>query len=457
MDDYLDVISSFAARTAYVDIPVAAREAAKLVLLDTLGGMLASSVLPESEGFARLATSSSPGQPCTLVGFEHSASARYAAMVNATTACSFETDEGNRLGGGHPAIHVVPAALARAEELHASGEQLLTSLTVAYEVMSRLASGASARWPIHSHGTHGSPGSAVATVLYDRPDASRIRRIINLAACMSPATTWEACFDGGTVRNLYPAMSTFLGMLAVELDGIGYSGSNDGPTDVFGAIFGGGEYDTQRVVSGLGEQWRVTTNYFKLHFSCAFTHPPLDALFAILQQRPFSADEVERITVHGPRVATYLSGFMPSNMLAAKFNIPFALAVAVVRRSTGIESFLDEARTDPAINALASRVEVIPDPAKEPRAYGDLGTSLVTVYLRGGDVLTQEVAIPRGDALNPADSSVLIDKFRRLAGLRLAPDAAERIIDLVLAIDRVADVTELGAALRPRVVAAKVG
>ena len=34
-----------------------------------------------------------------------------ATFTNATAGVALEMDEGNRLGGGHPAIHVVPGAL----------------------------------------------------------------------------------------------------------------------------------------------------------------------------------------------------------------------------------------------------------------------------------------------------------------------------------------------------------
>jgi 2-methylcitrate dehydratase PrpD len=448
MAGYLDTISSFVANARHENIPEPARAAGRLILLDTLGGMLAGSTLAESKGYARLAVASSPVRTSTLVGFHDGAAARWAAMVNATAACSFETDEGNRFGGGHPAIHVVPAALARAEELHASGKKLLTAIVVAYEVMSRLAAGATPRWPVHSHGTHGSPGAAIASVIYERPEAARVRRLINLAACMTPATTWQACFDGGTVRNLWPGLSAFLGMLAVELEPLGYAGSNDGPADIFGDILGAGGYDPERVVEGLGEDWRVTRNYFKLHFACAYTHPSLDAVLALLARRPFSAAEVERITIAGPKVATYLSGFTPSNMLAAKFSIPYAVAATVVRRSTGIASFLDEARADPAIAALAERVEVIADRERDPSGFGDRGRYLVTLRLRDGATLSEEAGIARGDAANPVSAEVEVQKFRDLASMRLGPEAVARVENLTLGVERVRDVSELGVALR---------
>ena len=44
-----------------------------------------------------------------------------ATLTNAAAGVALEIDEGNRLGGGHPAIHVIPGALAVAEERGAGG------------------------------------------------------------------------------------------------------------------------------------------------------------------------------------------------------------------------------------------------------------------------------------------------------------------------------------------------
>src|SRR4030095_16358738 len=47
-----------------------------------------------------------------------------AALANGTAGVSLEMDEGNRWGGGHPAIHVLPATLAVAEELEHGGHDV---------------------------------------------------------------------------------------------------------------------------------------------------------------------------------------------------------------------------------------------------------------------------------------------------------------------------------------------
>ena len=72
-------------------------------------------------------------------------------------------DEGNRLGGGHAAIHVIPPALAVAEEVGASGRQFLESVIVGYETTSRIGTGTLVNSEVHSHGTWGTIGATAAT------------------------------------------------------------------------------------------------------------------------------------------------------------------------------------------------------------------------------------------------------------------------------------------------------
>jgi 2-methylcitrate dehydratase PrpD len=443
MADYLDEIAAFAADTRYEDIPPAAIEAGKWILLDTIGGMLAGSTLAETRKLAELAARRSGRPVSTLVGFHEQADPLYAAMVNSTSACSYETDEGNRMGGGHPAIHVIPPALAEAEAMHASGKQLLETLIVSYEVMSRLAAGGSpSRWPVHSHGTHGSPGSAAAVAHLRGHDVGSMRRVLGLAACMSPATTWQVCFEGATVRNLFSAESCLLGMMAVDLEACGYTGAADGPAEMFGQVLGRGSYDTERVLRDLGSEWRVTTNYFKLHASCAITHPALDATFDILARHPLTPDEIAAVEVHTGGIAAHLAYNDPANMLSAKFSFPYSVAAAVVLRDTGIESFRVPALDDPAIRVLAKRVTVHDDPKWSAHSPAPRATR-VEIRLKSGELLKSETRIVRGDAANPVDRAVLLEKFRFPASQRCGDAAAEAVCESVMNIDRTSDVATL--------------
>ncbi len=168
------------------------------------------------------------------------------------------------MGGGHPSIHVTPAAIAVGEERGSNGKQVLESIIAAYEVTSRIGGATTSRHEIHSHGTWGTIGAAVATARLMGFNAAEVRQSINLAASMSPANTWTPCFEGATVRNLYPGRANFQGILAANLSRCGFTGIADGPADIYSTVLGQG-FDSEQAVAGLGQpgEYRIQENYFK--------------------------------------------------------------------------------------------------------------------------------------------------------------------------------------------------
>ena len=145
MPAYLDKLSEFVCETRLEFLKPSTLISAKSVVLDTIGAMLAGSYLPENKKLALLAAKTGGHGSATLVGQSGSAPAVFATLSNATAGVALELDEGNRHGGGHAAIHVVPAALAIAEELGSSGKDFLESVIVGYEVTSRIGTGTSVR------------------------------------------------------------------------------------------------------------------------------------------------------------------------------------------------------------------------------------------------------------------------------------------------------------------------
>src|SRR5260370_41405481 len=85
-----------------------------------------------------MAAQRAPHGASTLVGHGLKSDSLLATLTNAAGGVALEMDEGNRLGGGHPAIHVIPGALAVAEEMGADGPRLLEAVIAGYEGGSRL-------------------------------------------------------------------------------------------------------------------------------------------------------------------------------------------------------------------------------------------------------------------------------------------------------------------------------
>ena len=443
MPDYLDRLSRFVCDTHLEDLDPSTVTAARIVVLDTLGAMLGGSRLPENEKLAQLVTRTCGQGPATLLGQAGSAPAVFAAMSNATAGVALEMDEGNRLGGGHAAIHVLPAALAIAEERNASGKEFLESVIAGYEVTSRIGTGTKVKKMVHSHGTWGTIGSAVATAKLMGFDQAQTTGAINLAASMSPANTWTPCLEGATIRNLYPGRSGFQGIMAAQLTLCGFTGLEDGPSDIYNTLLGE-SFDAEAVVQELGVPgaYRIQQNYFKLHACCLYNHPVLDGVQTLLDRESFSAGDVERIKVEAPALATIMTDPEPENMLAAKFSLPYAVATAVVHRITDITAFYPEMLRDPETLALARRVDIVADPEMDLRRY-DYPAARVAVSLKDGRTLTEDVTAHHGDAQNPASWEELLGKFNFLAQDVLGEEGAAHVVETVGHLDTLGNIRDL--------------
>ena len=446
MEDYLDHLSDFAAGITYDKLSESARTTAAAVVMDTLGAMVAGSRIPENANLARFAAEASNGGSAALLGHSLKAQPMMAALSNATAGVSLEMDEGTRLGGGHPSIHVFPGALAVAEDMGLSGAKLAEGLVAGYEVLSRIGGATAARPNVHSHGTWGTIGTAVAVARLMDFDPPRMRQVINLAASMSPANTWTPCFEGATIRNVYPGRSGMQGILAVQLQQCGYTPLQDAPTDVYTTILGDA-FDTAAAVAGLGqERLRIEQNYFKFHACCLYNHPVLDAVESLVNREDFNHGDVDQINVTTVPFAVRMAQDYPTNMLSAKFHVPYAVAALLVKGRTDITAFYPESVGDGAIRHLAQRVTVTPN-AEMSMQQTDRPCATVSVTLKNGITLSESATFVRGDFERRRSHQELEDKFRFLTSEILGQAKTEQTIKLVAALEDIHNVRDITALL----------
>ena len=445
MGDYLDKLSEFVAETRYKDLSQEAVAAVRDVMLDTVGAIVAGSRLPENTEFAKVTARRSGSATATIFGHPLKAEPMLATLVNATAGVALEMDEGNRFGGGHPGIHSLPGAVAVAEEIGANGQQLIESVLVGYEVESRVGGATRPRPNVHSHGHWGTIGTAAAVAKLHSYTPNQVRAVINLAASMSPANTWTTAFKGATIRNLYSGRSGFQGILAVHLYECGFTGLDDAPADIFGTILGE-SFDPEAAVKGLGDEYRIQQNYFKFHACCRINHPALDAVLEARHQEGFALDEVKAVDIVTRRMLEGMLGEYPSNMLGAKFNVPYAVAAAIVRDGTDVTAYYPEAINDGRIRDLAGKVQVKTDPALST-GRDDEPTARAIIRLKDGRVLEGATTIVRGDYGNRVPRQQLLDKFRFLNDEILGLEGAQAVVNAVDRLEHLSDVQELTALL----------
>ena len=447
MVNYLDELARFAVGTTFEDLSSDAVDAARDVTLDTLGAITAGMEEPENSRLASWAAENMLPAVSGIIATPYRASPMAAALVNSTAGVALEMDEGNRFGGGHPAIHVLPGLLAVAEQAGASGKEFITALVVGYEVTSRLGGATAARENVHSHGHWGAPGTAAAIARLRGWPAEDVRGVINLAASMSPANTWTNAFEGATVRNLYPGRSSMQGVLSVDLYRCGFTALDDAPSDVYGSILGE-SFDPEAAVAGLGGEYRIQQNYFKLHACCRYNHATLDAVLDAIADASIAPDEIEAVMVSVPWMLEGMLGGYPRNMLAAKFNVPYAVAAALVTGRTDITVFRPEVIAQPSVRDVFDRVSVKVGNAMRQQAATSPGAR-VEISTRDGGALTAAVTSIRGDYGSRIPRSDIVDKFVYLVEPVLGASRTQGALERIDSLERVEDMRAVVEALAP--------
>ena len=156
---------------------------------------------------------------------------------NATAGVALEVDEGNRWGGGHPSIHVLPGLLAVAEEIGADGRGCWGARRGLRGVVAH--GGRHRAAPQRPHPRHVGDGRAPRSPWRSSSSSTRRRSPGHEPRGLDePGQSWVPCFEGATIRNLYPGRSGLQGVLAVHLHRCGFTAPADAPADIYGAILG---------------------------------------------------------------------------------------------------------------------------------------------------------------------------------------------------------------------------
>lgn len=413
-------------------------EAARLLVLDWLGSALAGLGTDTGRIFLEYARLQPAGK-VTLLGLAEGRSVEVAALCNGALSHIVEMDDVERQSVTHPGAVVVPAALAVAERVGASGLDLLAAVVTGYEVMVRVGSAVGAEHYYHFHNTStcGVFGAAAAAGWLLDLDRERLVWALGNAGTQASGL-WQFNDEGALTKSLHPGRAAANGVLAATLSRLGLSGARkilEGERGFFAGLAPRG--DPQQVVAHLGEPGqplRVQRISVKPHASCRHTHAAIDAALALRAQLPLDA------AIAAVQISTYKAALTlcdkpdPRTLADAKFSLQFCVAAALARGQVGLAEFSDAALADNAVRALLPRVAVAVDPTREA-AYPGCWSAAVRVTLADSRTFQAAQERPKGDPENPLTAPELEAKFRGLAASGGVADAQiERLLDWLRAL-----------------------
>ena len=311
----------------YDELPGPVRDRVPVVLSDLLGVTVAGAGTPEMA--ALLDAWPAPPGPHALPGSTLRSTPETVALLGAVAACSQELDEGNSHAVGHPAAHVVFAAVAAAQQAEhpVAGAELLAAIAGGYEVAARFGHAVrrDPRW--HTHGHWGVTGAAFAAARVLGATSEQVEAAVDASTGLMTVAPWDAVLAGDVTRNLWMGQANLAGLSAAHLARAGLVTNRGGAGAALALV---GELDPDLLLEGLGDRWFATEGYLKQHAACSYTHPAIDLVLSLRDHAGWAAEDVASIRVGIHSLAAPLLQRHPANRLAAMFSLPFAVSTAAV-------------------------------------------------------------------------------------------------------------------------------
>jgi 2-methylcitrate dehydratase PrpD len=358
------------------------------------------------------------------------ATARTAALINATAAHTMEVDDIYRDAIYHPGAPTIAAALAVAEECGASGEEFLRGVIVGYEISTRIgaAMGRAHYRYWHNTGTIGSFGAAAAAASIYGLDAKRFAHA--LATVTTFAAGLQQAFRMDSMsKPLHAGHAADAGVLAALAAREGVTGSLDvieGDAG-FGRAMSDGP-DWERALATLGTQFHITQMTFKNHACCGHTFAAIDGALELQRTLGVKAADIARVTVGTYRPALEVAGYeQPSTPAEARFSLKYVVATALMHGSVRLAAFEPARMADAATRALMQNIELSVD-AELDASFPGQRAARIAIETRDGRRGEHLQPTRKGDPDLPLSDGELEHKFLELASPVLGDAAARALV-----------------------------
>jgi len=445
-------LASFASNLQAKDIPADVMHRAEDLLVDWFGSAIAGKGSRPVEIITQFAqdmggfTSAHAG-PSEILISRKKTSPFLAAMANAAASHVAEQDDVHNGSVFHPATVVFPSALACAQAIGASGEDLLVAAVAGYEVGIRVGEflGRSHYKVFHTTGTAGTIAAAAAVGHLLKLSPAQMLNAFGSAGTQS-AGLWEFLRDAADSKQLHTAHAASTGLMSAYIAQAGFTGAQHILEGKQGMAAGmSSDADQSKLVDRLGSRWALAETSFKYHASCRHTHPAADALLQVIlayKLKPNDITQVETL-VHQGAIDVLGPVTDPATVHQSKFSMGTVLALIAHYQFAGLQEF-DHHFHDDAICLFRDRVTMTLDPEVDS-AYPQRWIGKVKVHLHDGQILEGRVDEPKGDPGNTLSRTEITDKAMRLAAFSGGASPAEMhaAIDLLWNIRKQAKINSL--------------
>jgi 2-methylcitrate dehydratase PrpD len=371
-----------------------------------------------------------------------------AAFANGMSSHADETDDSHAGSVGHPGCAVVPAAFAVANSRPTSGAVLLRAVAAGYDVGPRvmMALGKSRfegrQSNQNSHAYGGLFGAAAAAGVVMGLSAAGLETVLSYSTQMtSGVSTWLR--DPAHVEKAYVfgGMPARNGVFAATLAAAGFEGVPDAFDLVPNFLDAISDSTTpELLVDGLGERFEIMATNIKKYAVGSPAQAAVQAAEILHEDRPDLVTHLASIEIALPANAAHVvdDRSMPD------INVQYLVAGTLLDgRFTFAMAHDPERMDDPEIQRLRRMTTLVSDEASTGTR-----SAVVTLRLTGGEQLRTHVPFVRGTTQDPMELPEVEQKCTDLLDPVLGAARTRELIDRVLDLDAVEDISSLIPLLR---------
>lgn len=452
--EYTKKLADYTINLKYEMLPGEVVERAKMMTLHTLGVSLAAKPIDLTEAsvkVARAANGGPGGEASVWVGGEKLSMAS-AAFANGTIADMLDWED--CAWTGHPSAGVIPVAMAVAEGLRKSGKEYLEAVVAAYEVYQRAAMAvqppkgfdhnmgwALANWQIFATTT---PAAKLMGLT-----SQQVNQCFGMGVMFAGMPT---NLQQATMSNAYHyqhGISAQNGVLAALC-------AKNGIENLLDCLDIPYAY-CEQLTSEVDRTWldRELKDHFYImdilikHWPAnMWVNTPVEITGLLVQENKIDVDEIEEIIVNPPtqyRMHCFEEGF--DSLMEAQFSIPYVIAAFLLDPKPGPNWYTRENFKNPKLLELAKRVK--PGTDKEDTLLecfhtyqnGSHPEKTVTIVMKDKTVYSKTQKTHKGHPLDMLTREEFCDMFRREASFAMEPEKAEKLIEFVLNLEQVEDIS----------------
>lgn len=389
--------------------------AAERAFIDTLGVALAGWNEP---GIGLLAATLSAGDEATSLRGQLALSARDAALLNGMAAHVLDYDD--VAAHGHPSVVLVPAILAEAQRLGASGSAALQAYVLGYEAWAELAWRETGSYHLgswHPTAMLGTIAATVAVAALNRLDETHAGHALAIAASFTGGVIGNF---GTPIKPLQAGRAAANAIEAVRLATAGLTGSAsalEGPHGLLRGISPAGAVDTDappRLAQGP-DDWRLLSEGLsvKRYPVCYASHRAIDGVIGLATGNGLAAADVAKVIVSlGRAQAATLRFAHPETGLEARFSLHHNVVAALVDRAVGFAQLSDDyvRRADVATCYGVTRMELVDEECPDQPGMAKFDRVVIETH-DGRRLDSGPIRHPQGHARQPLADADLDAKF----------------------------------------------